>query len=210
MATVATSMSRQADRQPAGVLARMAEGTALQRTIGFLRFASSWLWLEATLWKSPFHPDGPFGCAPGMIERIGQAARPTPPLSGLCDWINEEIFFTWLPANKWFVQNIVVPNFAFFGVMVWLTELLIAISFFTGAFTRLGALLAIGLSVHLFIGLGFSPREWYWSYLLMIMVNVIFLVGAAGRTFGLDAVIAPKLEALSRRGGLYTPLRWLA
>jgi thiosulfate dehydrogenase (quinone) large subunit len=210
MATVATSMNRSMERQQAGLLARLSEGNALQRTIGALRFASFWLWLEGTLWKSPFHPDGPYGCGPGMVERIGQAARPTPPLSGLCDWINEEIFFTWLPANKWFVQNIVVPNFAFFGFGVWLTELLIAISFFTGAFTRLGALLAIGLSVHLFIGLGFSPREWYWSYLLMIMINLVFLVGAAGRSFGLDALIAPKLEALSRRGGIYTPLRWLA
>ncbi len=210
MATMATTMDRPAARQQAGWLATLFGGTALQRTLGALRFASFWLWLEGSLWKAPFHADGAFGCKPGMIARIGEAAKPTPPLSGLCDWINEEIFFTWLPANKWFVQSIVVPNFLFFGWMVWLTELFIAVSFFTGAFTRLAALAALGLSVHLFVGLGFSPREWYWSYLLMIMANLVFLVGAAGRSFGLDAIIAPKLEALSRRGGLYTPLRWVA
>ncbi len=205
-----TNTADRLDQRRASPLATFVGATALQGTLGLMRLASAWLWFEASLWKTPFHKDGPFGCGPGMIERVGQAANPNPRLTGLCDWINHEVFVTWLPANKWFVQSIVVPNFVFFGWFVWLTELFIAISFFTGAFTRLGALAALGLSVHLFIGLGFSPREWYWSYLLMIMTSLIFLVGCAGRSFGLDAFLAPKLELLSRRGGIYRLLGWLA
>lgn len=180
----------------------------LLRVLGAFRLWSGSLWWENQAWKTPWHPDGAFGCGPGMIERIGQAANPNPRLTGLCDWINHELFvpnspFGWSPLNKWLIQTVVAPNFVPFAWFVWAGELFVALTFFLGAFTRLGALVALALTIHLFVGLATSPREWYWSYLLMLMLNVIFLVGNAGRTFGLDAWIAPRFEALAKRGGIW-------
>jgi hypothetical protein len=191
-------------------MTRAAGASVLERVLAVFRFASFWIWFDGQAWKAPFHKDGPFGCGPGMIERLGQSANPQPPLTGLCDWINHEIFVNAVPANTAFVQNVVIPNFVLFGWVVWATELAIAVSFFLGAFVRLGALAALGLSVHLLIGLGASPREWIWSYIMLIMLNILFFVAASGRTYGLDAWIAPRLERIAQRGGLARLLRLAA
>ncbi|MDE0197928.1 MAG: hypothetical protein OXK78_07025, partial [Caldilineaceae bacterium] len=57
-----------------------------------------------------------------------------------------------------------------------------------GAFTRLGALLGLGLSLNLGIGLLEVPGEWPWSYAMLAMWHGLFLVTGAGRVWGLDGL----------------------
>jgi thiosulfate dehydrogenase (quinone) large subunit len=42
-----------------------------------------------------------------------------------------------------------------------------------------------------------APHEWYWSYLLMLLVHVALFAAAAGRYAGLDGLLRPGWE-LSR------------
>jgi thiosulfate dehydrogenase [quinone] large subunit len=49
-----------------------------------------------------------------------------------------------------------------------------------------------------------APHEWSWSYYLMIAGHVAILSAAAGRTFGLDALLRPSWGRSSSRGA-----RWL-
>jgi hypothetical protein len=76
----------------------------------------------------------------------------------------------------------------------------------------LGAAVAIAQSLQLTIGLaGISnPFEWEWAYNLMVMLSLIIFAFAPGRTFGLDALIRPRLLAAAGRGSrLAGALAWL-
>jgi hypothetical protein len=80
--------------------------------------------------------------------------------------------------NDLFVENVVMPNIGWFGWLIWLAEAFIAFSLFLGIFSRLGALVAQGVSTQLMLGL------------------------APGRVLGLDALLPrPRLTAAADRGG---------
>jgi hypothetical protein len=90
--------------------------------------------------------------------------------------------------NAIFIDNVVKPNLGLMGYFIWGAEAWIALSLFLGLFSRLGALVAIGISVQLFVGLANipSPYEWEWSYGQMVLLSVVMLGVAPGRIFGLD------------------------
>ena len=58
-----------------------------------------------------------------------------------------------------------------------------------GLFTRLGAAVAIAMSLQLYIGLANIPRpyEWEWSYGAIVLLSVAMLGAAAGRVLGVDS-----------------------
>src|SRR5262249_14028035 len=77
-------------------------------------------------------------------------------------------------------------------------------------FTRLGCLVAIGMAVNITIGILSVPHEWGWTYVMLIMWPMIFLFTDAGRSFGIDAFLAPRLDAAAAGGSrLGRLLRWL-
>jgi hypothetical protein len=54
------------------------------------------------------------------------------------------------------------------------------------------------------------PHEWVWTYAMLVMLPVIFLLTAAGRSFGLDSFLAPRLDRAAEDGHrLARLLRWL-
>ena len=72
-------------------------------------------------------------------------------------------------------------------------------------------MVAIGMAVNITIGILSVPHEWVWTYTMLIMWPVVFLLTDAGRSFGVDGFLAPRLDRAAARGSrLAWLLRWLA
>jgi len=188
------------------------------------RLGLGYLFLTQLFWKMP----PAFGCGQDADGRFvfttASADGALTRGSGLCDWIgieavaakSERVFLAAdvdndghpelsvdlgpvVRANGAFLETVVMPNLAWFGWVVFLMEALIAASMLLGLVTRLGALVALALSLQLLVGLGgyWNPgadvQEWEWSYHLMALVSVILLCLAPGRVLGLDAWLRPRL-----------------
>lgn len=146
-------------------------------SLALVRISAGLLWLTNLWWKEP--PD--FGC---QADDTG----------GLCDWMQRMVDHSLLPPHSWFVEEIVLPNHQLFGYLTYYGEALAGILLTLGLFSRLGALIGFVLSFNLFLGLTNYPPEWYWTYILMMLVYLTLIVLTAGRYFGLDAVVHDLLQ----------------
>lgn len=198
--------------------------------LGYLFFTQLW-------WKVPptFGCPADFAVTTGTVDANRQARLQR--TSGLCDWIGIEAVWSQAPhpllvadmrpvggpvlsvdfgplarLNGVFLNNVAIPNIRWFGYVVWGMEAFIFVSLFFGVFARLGALVALAQSAQLWIGLAgiTNPNEWEWSYNLMPVLSLLLLALAAGRIFGVDAVLRPRLLAAAERGNrLAGLLAWL-
>jgi hypothetical protein len=188
------------------------------------RLALAYLFFTSLWWKLPPR----FGCANNFAFPAANAeGRPAANGStGLCYWIGVEAVYASQPRpllvadlryaggptwqidiaplarlNGWFIEAVVKPNIAWFGYLIFGAEAFIALSLFLGLFTRLGGLVAIGISAQLMVGLAGIPQpfEWEWSYNLMVVLSVLMFGLAPGRILGLDALMR---RALSRAAGV--------
>lgn len=205
------------------------EQRLLQITLVIGRLGLAYLFFTQLFWKVPPH----FGCgdsanftfttvnAEGHLDRAG----------GLCDWLGiesiyarqERSFFVTdfnndgaadlslglgLPVqiNGWFVDTIVIPYLGLFGWLIFLAEAFIVVSMFLGLFSRMGALVSLGLSLQLMLGLAgvWDPvsdlQEWEWTYHMIVLFSIVMLGIAPGRIFGLDALLRPRLKAAAEQG----------
>ena len=147
--------------------------------------------------------------------------------SGLCFWMGLESIYAsqprqvlvadmrqaGLPAisvsitplarlNAVLLDNLIIPQIGVFGWLVWLAEFWIFLSMLLGLFTRLGALVSIGISLQLYIGLANIPRpfEWEWSYGAIVLLSIAMLGAAAGRVFGVDGWLRRRLAEPAEGG----------
>jgi hypothetical protein len=180
-----------------------------------LRLSVAALFASQLTWKLPPH----FGCPAG--DFVFTTSGPDGTLrrsTGLCDWIGIEsvwsqrdrLFFArdtdgdgqkdaglslgpLVRLNGWFVDEVVEPNFGVFGWLIFLTETFIVLSLGLGLLSRLGAAVALALSVQLTLGVaGVVHRasgldEGELLYWMMIATALLLVVRPAGRWFGLDA-----------------------
>lgn len=195
----------------------------------FLRLALAYLFFTQLFWKLP----PTFGCPADFALTTGQVQDGRVRLSrtgGLCDWIGIEsvwakqrrLFFTTNIDNRGgpeiyldlsfltslngsFIDSVVAPNIRLFGWFIWGAEASIFVSLLLGLFTRLGGLIAIGMSAQLMIGLAgiTNPLEWEWSYNQMVVLAVMVFAFAPGRFLGLDALLAPRFKKLAGRGNRF-------
>jgi len=149
--------------------------------IGLARIAYGYLWWQQSAWKVP---SDDFGRKSG---------------GGLWYWVQQEIQHPTVGAYRDFLVNVMIPHWTFFGWMTLATETFIAVTLILGLFTRLGALVALGMAVNITIGIVSVPHEWGWSYVMLIMLAAIFLLTDAGRSFGIDAFLAPSLDRAAAR-----------
>ena len=153
------------------------------------------MWWLQTLWKlPPLYTD-----------------NPSDPLnSGLHYWMTREGQSAAFPLLGDFVSHIVLPNFYFFAPIVYLLEVLTAVSLILGLFVRLWGWIGALQVLNLWLGLYNAEGEWPWTYFFLLVLMVIFTLHRYGRSLGLDAI---SLERTARRranggsGGL--PDRWL-
>lgn len=152
--------------------------------LGLVRIVIGVLWFGETRWKMP--PD--FGCGPD-----GK--------TGLCDWVGREVANPKFAWYKSFLVNFFQPNLHLFGWFVYFGELVIAILLILGLLTRLAGVLGAIQGFNLLIGLWVVPGEWFWTYVMLALINLVFTLTAAGRYIGLDALLHPRAVAAARRGG---------
>ena len=150
--------------------------------LGLARIVYGYLWWQQSAWKVP---SDDFGRKSG---------------GGLWYWVQQEIQHPTVGAYRDFLVNVMIPHWTFFGWMTLITETFIAVTLILGLFTRLGSLVALGMAVNITIGIVSVPHEWGWSYVMLIMLAAIFLLTDAGRSFGIDAFLAPPLDRAAAGG----------
>jgi thiosulfate dehydrogenase [quinone] large subunit len=161
--------------------------------LGLARIVYGYLWWNQSGWKVPADDFG---------RRSG---------GGLWHWVQQEIQYPTVNVYRDFLVNVMIPNWTLFGWMTLITEMFIGISLLLGLFTRLGSLVAIGMAANITIGILNVPHEWGWTYTMLIMLPALFLFTDAGRSFGVDAFLAPRLDRAAEGGSrLARYLRWLA
>ena len=139
-----------------------------------LRIIVGLLWVDNLSWKKP--PN--FGADDG---------------SGLYHFTKLAIDYPVFPPYSSLVKNVVLPNFGFFGWIVFLLEIGLAVFLLLGLATRLWAVIGIVQTVAIFLSVGASPNEWKWSYFLMAGAHLALLGFAAGRVWGLDALLRKRI-----------------
>src|SRR5437870_5264403 len=160
--------------------------------LGLARILYGLLWWQQSKWKVP---SDDFGRKSG---------------GGLWYWVQQQIQYPTVAAHKDFLVNVMIPNWTFFGWMVLITETYIGATLILGLGTRLGSLVAIGMAANITIGILSVPHEWGWTYTMLIMFPVLFLLTDAGRSFGVDAFLVPPLDRAAAGGSRLAQLiRWL-
>lgn len=157
--------------------------------------------------------------------------------SGLCDWIGIEQVYSTQPRpllvanldnrgdpeisiniapiarlNGLFLENVIQPTIQVSGWLLWLAEATIVVTLLLGLFSRLGALVAVGVSAQLLIGLSGipNPYEWEWAYNTIFVLALVLFAFAPGRVFGIDTLLRPRFLAMKERGSfLGKALSWL-
>ena len=160
--------------------------------LGAARILYGVLWWQQSKWKVP---SDDFGRKSG---------------GGLWYWVQQEIQYPTLTAYRDFLVNVLIPHWTFFGWMTLLTETFIAVTLILGLGTRLGSFVAIGMAANITVGILNVPHEWGWTYVMLIMLPALFLLTGAGRSFGIDAFLAPRLDRAAGEGsGVARLIRWL-
>jgi hypothetical protein len=191
------------------------EATLRKAVIVFGRLALAYLFFTQLWWKLP----PTFGCPKDFAFKEETAPGQYTKSSGLCTWLGYESIFANKPnreillaelqyaggprislnisplaqVNGWVVDNIIKPNIRVMGWVIWLAEFTIFALLFLGLFSRLGGLIALGVSAQLMIGLANisipGDYEWEWAYNLIVVLSIMMIGLAPGRILGLDALI---------------------
>jgi uncharacterized membrane protein YphA (DoxX/SURF4 family) len=134
--------------------------------IALLRVIVACMWWQQSLWKIPPHYDW-----------------------GLIHWMEEMVQHASTELQSVLVRDHVLPNIAVFGPLVYAIEVAIAVSFILGVFTRLGAVLGALMAINLWLGLYNVPGEWPWTYMFLVVIQLIFVIDPPGRSLGVDALL---------------------
>ena len=134
--------------------------------IGILRFIVACMWWQQSLWKIPPHYDW-----------------------GLIHWMEEMVQHASTELQSVLVRDLVLPNIAVFGPLVYAIEVAIAVSLILGVFTRLGAALGALMAINLWLGLYNAPGEWPWTYMFLVVIQLLFVFDPPGRSLGVDALL---------------------
>jgi uncharacterized membrane protein YphA (DoxX/SURF4 family) len=143
--------------------------------IFLLRIIVGAMWWQQSLWTVPPHYDW-----------------------GLIHWMQEMVEHASTQLQSVLVRDVVLPNIAVFGPLVYAIEVGIAVSLILGLVTRLGALLGALMAINLWLGLYDAPGEWPWTYMFLVVLQLIYLIDPPGRSLGVDALAWGRKET-SRR-----------
>jgi uncharacterized membrane protein YphA (DoxX/SURF4 family) len=155
------------------------------RAVGLwiLRLLVGSMWWQQSLWKIP------------------------PNFAGLRYWMEQEAAHASVALQSMFVSDLVLPNLNLFGPLVYLTEVAIGVSMLLGLFSRLGALLGVLMGLNLWLGLYSAPGEWPWTYMFLVIIQLLFFIDPPGRVLGADVLLSRHTESARRGGAL---LSWIA
>lgn len=128
----------------------------------------------------------------------------------LRDFMDQEIAHPTFQFMAEFLKQVVLPNFAFFGMMTFVIELALGLGLLLGVFTRLVALGGFFWQVNIALQAFNVPGEWYWIWVLLTLPQFCFAFCGAGRVWGVDAWLGPALRERARAGAGWARLPHLA
>jgi thiosulfate dehydrogenase [quinone] large subunit len=140
--------------------------------LGLARITVGLMWLANLHWKVP----NDFGESNGGgLYKYSEAVTRHSPFAP----------FTWI------TEEIILPNFQFFGWFTLITETLLAALLIIGYRTKLVALAGAAMSVPILLSVLYYDRadEWSWSYFLMIAAHILVWASDAGAHLGVDGVL---------------------
>lgn len=115
-------------------------------------------------------------------------------------FIEQEIQHPTFPFMAEFLKHVVLPNFAFFGLMTFLTEFVLGLGLLLGILTRLVGLAGFLWQVNIALQAFNVPGEWYWIWPLLTLPQFCFALMGAGRVLGVDRWLRPALERRAKVG----------
>jgi len=133
----------------------------------FMRVMIGCMWFQGSLWKLPLPVSGAFRF---WTERLGDQAA--------------------FEVHRWIAKNVFLPLLPVINPLVYLTELSLAVSFILGFLVRPLGVIGMLFVTHLWLGLYLNTDEWPWLYIFLIFVQGFFVLNNAGRSLGLDALLA--------------------
>ena len=136
--------------------------------LAVVRIGVAFMWIENAGWKRP------------------------PEFSSLRHFTELAVDHPVVAPYSWVVENVILPNLAFFGWVTLLLEASLGAFLLLGLLTRLWAIIGITQSVIITLSVLNAPNEWEWSFYLMILAHVALFATAAGRSFGLDGLLRPR------------------
>jgi hypothetical protein len=139
--------------------------------LAVFRIAFGLLYLDMAIQKAPWKS---YGWLRGFIER--EIQHPT---------------FGFVAT---FLQDAVLPNFALFGTLTFVTEFILGLGLLTGTLTRLVALVGFFWQVNIALQAFNVPEEWYWVWPLLTLPQFTFAACGAGRVWGVDALLRRSLD----------------
>ena len=131
-----------------------------------LRIIVGTMWWQQSLWKVPPHYDW-----------------------GLIHWMEEMVAHASTQLQSDLVRDLVLPNIAVFGPLVYAIEVAIAVSLILGLATRLGGALGTPMAINLWLGLYNAPGEWPWTYMFLVVIQLLYVLDPPGRSLGVDALV---------------------
>ncbi len=135
--------------------------------VAFLRIVFGLLWLTNASWKVP------------------------PDFDGLRHFTSFAVSHPVFGPYKVIVEHVVLPHMTFFGYLTLVTEAALGAFLLLGLVTRFWAVVGIVQAGAIGLSVLNAPGEWSWSYYMMIAGMVAIWATAAGRAYGLDAVLRP-------------------
>jgi thiosulfate dehydrogenase [quinone] large subunit len=151
-------------------------GRASRATVWFVRIVVGLVWLQGAGWKRP--PD------------FGEPTR-----TGLYKYTAYAVDFPVFEPWKWFVREVVLPNFTAFGWLVLVVEASLAAFLLLGLATRFWAIVGALQGVAIGLSAANGPNEFGGTYWLLVVANLAVFATAAGRVGGLDGVLRPAWRA---------------
>jgi hypothetical protein len=154
-------------------IARQAwQQDATQRTqehlaIWFMRVMIGAMWFQGSLWKLPLPVSGGFA---GWTGSLAENAA--------------------FEFHRWIAKNVFIPLLPVINPLVFLTEMSMAIAFMLGFLVRPMGVIGMLFVAHLWLGLYRHPGEWPWLYIFLIFVQGFFVLNNAGKSLGLDGLLA--------------------
>lgn len=159
--------------------------------IGGVRILVGLMWLANIHWKVPSAFGEDTG---GGLYKYSLSVTRNSPFAPFT-WLNEEI---------------ILPNFQFFGWFTLVSEIAIALLLIVGYKTKLTALAGFGLSVPIFLSVIYYDRadEWSWAYFMMMGLHLILYATDSGKHIGVDGVLEAEPDrqrrSLATMGGVAT------
>jgi uncharacterized membrane protein YphA (DoxX/SURF4 family) len=143
--------------------------TGTHLSIYAMRLVSAGMWYLGTLWKLPL-----------------------PISAGFKYWLENTVKYSSFQAHASIMQ-VFLDHIALVQPLVFLLETALAISLMLGIAVRLAGIVGVLFILNLLIGLYNDPTEWPWTYVGIICAHGMFAVAQAGRSLGIDNLLAKRM-----------------